>query len=114
MVPSQSIVSSASAVRTIEHAGHRITLRRLNALDKLRLLKAAGPELAQNEPWLSVAMLASSVTAIDDVPVPQPTNERQIEAIVSQLGDEGLAAIADSLAAELVVTSESRTANAGN
>lgn len=114
MTPSYSIVSAANAVRTIEHAGHRISLRRLNALDKFRLLKAAGPELAQNEPWLGVAMLASSVTAIDDVPVPQPTNERQIEAIVSQLGDEGLAAVAESLAAELEGTAASGIANAGN
>jgi hypothetical protein len=113
MTPSHSIVTSSSVVRTVECAGHRIGLRRLNALDKLRLLKAAGPELAQNEPWLSVAMLASSVTAIDDVPVPAPTNERQIEAIVSQLGDEGLAAVADSLA-ELEATAASEIANAGN
>lgn len=114
MTPSHSVVSSANAVRTIECAEHRISLRRLNALDKLRLLKAAGPELAQNEPWLGVAMLASSVTAIDDVPVPQPTNERQIEAIVSQLGDEGLAAVADSLGAEPEEIAARGIANAGN
>lgn len=114
MIPSHSITSSANEIRTIECAGHRISLRHLNALDKLRLLKAAGPELAQNEPWLGVAMLASSVTAIDDVPVPQPTNERQIEAIVSQLGDQGLAAVADSLAAELEGGAAGGIANAGN
>jgi hypothetical protein len=114
MSPSHLIVSSASAVWTIECAGHRISLRRLNALDKLRLLKAAGPDLAQNEPWLGVAMLASSVTAIDDIPVPYPANERQIEAIVSQLGDEGLAAVAESLGAEQEGTAAGAVANAGN
>ena len=38
-------------------------------------------------PWLGMAMLACSVAAIDDIPVPPPVNEQQIEALVSRLGD---------------------------
>ena len=41
--------------------GRRLTLRRLTALDRLRLFKAAGPVLAQNQPWLGMALLACSV-----------------------------------------------------
>ena len=46
---------------------------------------------------LGMAMLASSVTAIDDVPVPAPATEAQVEALISRLGDSGIAAAADGL-----------------
>jgi hypothetical protein len=75
-----------------------MTLRRLTALDTLRLFKAAGPVLAQNEPWLSMAGLAFSVLEIDGLPVPSPATETQIESLIDRLGDEGLAAIAETVA----------------
>jgi len=80
--------------------GRRLDLRTLTALDKLRLFKAAGPALSRNEPWLGMALLACSVSAIDEVPVPMPADERGIEALVARLGDAGLAAIAAALAPE--------------
>jgi hypothetical protein len=85
-------------------AGRTLHLRRLNALDKLRLFKAAGPELAQNQPWLGMAMLACSVAAIDDVPLPLPANEALIEAAVRRLGDDGITAVAAALAPDNVDT----------
>jgi hypothetical protein len=78
--------------------GRRLELRKLTALDKLRLFKAAGPHLAHNQPWLGMAVLACSVAAIDGVPVPMPANESLIEALVARLGDDGIAAIAAALA----------------
>ena len=94
--------------------GRRITLRRLTALDKLRLFKAAGPELAMNQLWLGIAMLAASVSAMDDVPVPPPTNEQQIESLVSRLGETGLEAVADALDREPKRDLAVSLANAGN
>ena len=79
--PSARMVAAAqAATETTDALGRRLALRRLTALDKLRLFKAAGAQLAQNPPWLGTALLAASVTAIDDIPVPPPTNEAQIEA----------------------------------
>jgi hypothetical protein len=78
--------------------GRRLVLRRLTALDKLRLFKAAGPALAQNQLWLGMAVLAASVSMIDDIPVPPPASEAQIEAMVARLGDDGIAAVAAALA----------------
>lgn len=83
-----------------DNDGRRLDLRTLNALDKLRLFKAAGPVLSRNEPWLGMALLACSVSAIDDVPVPMPADERGIEALVQRLGDAGLAAVAGALRPE--------------
>jgi hypothetical protein len=77
--------------------GRRLVVRRLTALDTLRLFKAAGPVLAQNEPWLSLAGLAFAVLELDGIPVPPPTTETQIESLIDRLGDDGLAAIADTI-----------------
>jgi hypothetical protein len=90
-------VIGGSPLTVTDSEGRRLTLRHLNALDKLRLFKAAGPELAQNAPWLGMALLASSVSAIDDIPVPAPVSEQQIESLIGRLGDTGLAAVSDAL-----------------
>ena len=98
MTPTASILAAAAAEQVVvDGDGRRLSLRRLNALDKLRLFKAAGPDLARNDVWLGMAMLASSVTAIDDVPLPMPLTEALIESAVQRLGDPGIAAAALAL-----------------
>jgi hypothetical protein len=112
--PSARLVAAAQAAPTVTDAqGRVLVLRRLTALDKLRLFKAAGPVLAQNQSWLGMAVLAASVTAIDDVPVPQPATEGQIEALVGRLGDSGIAAAAAALA-ETQSSAADMAAAAGN
>ena len=99
--PSARLIAAAQAAPEVTDAqGRRLALRRLGALDKLRLFKAAGAQLAQNQPWLGMALLAASVAAIDDIPVPPPTSEAQIEALISKLGDDGINAVATALAPE--------------
>jgi hypothetical protein len=96
--PSARIVAAGQEAAVVTDAhGRKLSLHRLDALDKLRLFKAVGPTLAQNEPYLGMALLACSVTAIDDVPYPTPINETQIEHLVQRLGDMGLAAVAQGL-----------------
>jgi hypothetical protein len=115
MTPSETIIAAAAAAPVVTDAdGRRIALRRLSALDKLRLFKAAGPVLAQNQPWLGMAVLACSVVAIDDVPVPSPATEHQIEAMVARLGDNGIDAIAAALDGEPGADAPDAMATAGN
>jgi hypothetical protein len=112
--PSARLIAAAEAAPVaVDAQGRRLALRRLTALDKLRLFKAAGAVLAHNQPWLGMAVLAASVTAIDDVPVPQPASEAQIEALVARLGDDGVAAVAAALA-ETQTTPGEMAAVAGN
>ncbi len=114
MSPSATVVALATVAPTVtDAAGRRIALRRLTALDKLRLFKAAGTALSDNQPWLGMAVLACSVIAIDDVPVPTPANEHQIEAMVARLGDAGIAAIAGALSPD-PASSPDQAAAAGN
>ena len=96
--PSGRIVAAAAErLRVMDGEGRALELRRMGALDKLRMFKALGPALSQNAPYLGMAMLACSVTAIDDVPVPPPASELQVEQMVQRLGDGGIAAVAEAL-----------------
>ena len=96
--PTQSYIAAAQATQVVSDAAGRVlTVRRTNTLDRLRLFKALGPALAENERYLGLACLAFAVTAIDGVPMPQPTNEAQLEAAIERIGDDGIAAIAATL-----------------
>lgn len=107
MTPSASILAAASAcITVVSEDGHKIAIRRLTAVDRLRLFKAAGPVLSQNQPWLGMAVLASSVTALDEVPVPPPVTEQQIEALIARLGDAGIDAVAEALASQSAAEAE--------
>jgi hypothetical protein len=61
-----------------------------------------------------MALLASSVVAIDDVPVPAPVNEHQIEAMIARLGDTGVAAVAAALRPDVARQPAELAASAGN
>jgi hypothetical protein len=98
MTPSRSIVQAAAKTqKVVDKTGRNLLIRKPNALDTLRLFKAAGPALAQNEPWLAMAALAWAVMEVDGVPVPALTTESQIENMVERLGNEGLTAVAQHL-----------------
>ncbi len=98
MTPTSDIMSrSGQTIEIEDKLGRKLAIRRLNALDRLRLLKAAGPELSRNDAWLNMAALALTVTELNGVPRVMPVNERQVEASVSELGDCGLEAIATAL-----------------
>ena len=115
MTPSQTILAAAQQEWDIRDVrGRAIRIRKLTALDTLRLFKAAGPILAQNDPWISVAALAMSVVEVDSIPVPPPVSEAQIEAMVARLGDEGLSAISDFLDANTEGATSDRLDNLGN
>lgn len=98
---SQRLLAAAESGEEVRDAqGRVLALRRLSALDKLRLFEAAGPELSRNDRWLGMAVLACSVTAIDDVPWPMPASKQGVEAMVQRLGDDGIAAISEALTPE--------------
>jgi hypothetical protein len=93
----QFLVNSEQTFDVCDEKGRTLTIRRINALDRLRLLKVAGPELSQNDAWLNMAALALSVVTIDGIPRATPVSERQVEAAVGELGDSGLRAVAEKL-----------------
>jgi len=98
LTPSARILAEAAETFTVTDArGRRLTVKRVTALDKLRLFKAVGPHLGNNAPYFGMAMLAASVLDIDGIPVPLPASEAALEAAVAQLGNDGMRAIAGAL-----------------
>ena len=98
--PTARIVAEARApLSVVDAEGRRIEFRTPSALDRLRLFKALGPVLSANDRYVSYAMLAYCVSAIGDVPIPVPANETQVEGLVSRLGDAGLVAVGEGMAA---------------
>jgi hypothetical protein len=92
--PSAAIVAAAMQTTDITDAtGRTLTLRTLSVIDQLRLLRAIGSQNSDNQPYVNMCQAAASVTSIDGVPQPTPTNERQIDAAVIRIGDAGFAAI---------------------
>jgi hypothetical protein len=65
----------------------------LNVLDQVKLLRAIGAEQSRNQPYVQIVNMAASVAQIDDVPCVMPSSERQIDAAVDRLGDDGFAAV---------------------
>ncbi len=88
--PSDMIFDGNGLVELIDAEGRMLQVRKPNVLDRLRLFKAVGPDAAQNEPYLGLALTACAVKFIDGVPVPHPTNEQQIENLILRLGDAGM------------------------
>ncbi|MFG1388808.1 hypothetical protein [Xanthobacter versatilis] len=80
--------------------GRSITIKKMGALDRMKLFEAVGSERSQNEMYFGYASLAASVVDIDGEAIMRPANHLQIEALVQRLGDEGLEAIATQYAAK--------------
>jgi hypothetical protein len=100
--PSQTIVQSAyQETEVTDSRGRVIKFRRLGALDRARLFKAAGAADAQNAPYVGMAMIACSATMVDGVPIPFPTKQSDIDAAIARLDDPGMDAIAAELMKEL-------------
>lgn len=73
-----------------DSAGRKITLRKLTVVDQARLLRAIGPKQAENQPYVQLVEMACMAADIDGIPLPFPTNETQIDALLGRLGDSAV------------------------
>jgi hypothetical protein len=89
-------VLDAKSATVVDALGRAIKVQRLSALQKMRLARFCG---AENDRFVGYATLASSVIEIEGQPAPPPSTILQIEAMVSRLDDEGLAAVGRALMA---------------
>jgi hypothetical protein len=88
-----TIVGSEEVQRT---ETKRVTLRTLSVLEEMRLLKILGE---YNSSYFSFCAAVSRVASIDGQMVPLPNNEREIEALASRLGRDGVASLMEEIAA---------------
>lgn len=84
----------------VDSRGRRLIVKRLRVLDRMRLADMVGTSSAQNPEYFGFAMLAATVTHIDDRALPKIANKNWLEARVAELDDEGLDAVAAHFAEE--------------
>lgn len=90
--PSQQI-TKPKIVTVTDALGRKIEVRKLKVLDQMRLFDVVGKERSVNEKYMVYAMLAYSVSQIDNDPIPSPTTMIALEMTVQQLDDEGFVAV---------------------
>ena len=72
--------------------GRKIVLRTLDPSDMLDLLEAAG-SASSNAGWVRYASVISSVSSIDEIPIPIALNKAAIKNTAKMLGNDGFAAV---------------------
>jgi len=97
------VAAKSNKATVTDMLGRTIAIRKLTALDRMRLFEVIGPELTENQLWLGYALSAASVTSIDGQLWAFPSNKRGVETMVGILGDEGLDAIAKGYAANFTI-----------
>jgi hypothetical protein len=92
-LPSQTIVKQAAARVTIEDGnGRSITLQKPGVLAQFRLIKILG-DTAKNTTYVQMVLPLTYVVEIDGLDVAQPNSEREIDALISRLDEEGVTAV---------------------
>lgn len=86
------VSKSGSTMEVTDTRGRKIVVKKLNALEKMRLAKVMGPDGVTNPSYSAYATIAASVISIDGEHEPFPMTTRALEAMVTQLDDEGLEA----------------------
>jgi hypothetical protein len=95
--PTQQIVNRANKTASVvDERGRKITVKKLSALDRVRMLSIAGSERSTNEALMPMIWLTFAVSAIDDEPMPKPNNWRELEVQISLLDDSGIVAAAEA------------------
>ena len=79
--------------------GRSIKIKKLSALDRMNLFRAAGAENSENRLFMSYASAAAAVTELDGAHVPFPANQIQLSALVGRLDEDGLEAVVNGLVA---------------
>jgi hypothetical protein len=91
--PSQTIVKQAAARVVIQdEKGRSIALQKPGVLAQFRLIKILG-ETAKNTTYVQMVLPLTYVVEIDGVPVSQPNSEREIDALITRLDEEGVTAV---------------------
>lgn len=87
------VASLAETVDVSYGNGHVLTLKRPGVLSGFRLVRMLDPEVARNTAY--VDMLGSLLYAhkIDGEFVPFPQSEREIEGLITRLGEDGMSAL---------------------
>ena len=97
--PAKVAINADKTATVTDDLGRVIKVKKLSALRRMQLFRAIGPEASENGQYLGHAALAASVVEFNGDAVPFPSSLAALEALVSRLDDEGLAAAAQGISA---------------
>jgi hypothetical protein len=86
-------------VIVVDPQGRKLKVKKLNALDRMRLYGIAGADNSGNDRFMGYAAIAASVTEIGGEPVMFPESLFQLEALVQRLDEDGIEASARGMQA---------------
>jgi hypothetical protein len=92
-------VHDAKTATVRDKNGRTIKVKKLGALDRVRLFKALGAEASENRQVMHYSALAASVTELNGDHVGFPTTSAQVDALIARLDDDGLEAVITALVA---------------
>jgi len=87
-----SVLSDVREHTVTDPRGRSITLKKPTALDRMRLALIVGAEAADNPSFMLYANLGSSVSGVDGRLL-RVNSQRELDAIVQELDEDGLAAV---------------------
>jgi uncharacterized protein YbjT (DUF2867 family) len=90
------VKKAAEAVTIDTPNGLTVTLKKPGVLSQFRLVKILG-EAAKNQVYVSMVIPITFVAAIDGKPVNYPNTEREIEATIQRLDEEGVTAVMNAV-----------------
>ncbi len=97
--PSQEILERANRiVRVSDARGRTLGVKQPSLLERLRIYELAGAQNAENKVYLGLVGTVLAIAELDGERLPFPATKRELEARVSLVGDEGLAAAGRALA----------------
>jgi hypothetical protein len=89
--PTAQILAEALREADITFGNGRVmSVRKPSTLVKYRIVAALGAELSANQVYMSMVEPLLWVSKIDGQPVFMPTSELQVEALITQIGDDGM------------------------
>jgi hypothetical protein len=95
----QRVVAAAAATETVVDVdGRNIEVKKLLRRESMKLMRLWGAA-SDVQVWLGNAIVAAHAKSIDGVPLPTPSTPDMAEANVERLGDAGIQAVVDWMAA---------------
>ena len=96
----QARVTHPGSIFTVDAKNRILQIVTLGPAKMLGVIEMAGGKAAENQTWLRMAMMLSSLRSIDGLPVRPVTSKDQFLALADEIGNEGLVAIADATTAD--------------
>lgn len=104
--PSEQLIKQASDITVKDASGRVFTLKEPDVFAPFALVKVVGAESAENHVYMGMILPLLYLSDIDGDPVFLPKSEREIEATIRRLGNEGVRTLRKAVEAHFGAASE--------